>query len=491
MTSCDTEVVLHAYVEWGTDCFARFNGMWALADPRPPRRASELRASSSRATTSGSSRCTGRRRARAGCSSRRRRRRCSPIPTCASAPDRQWLYDYLLHGLHDHKPETAFTGVRALAAATWAVVDSSGVHEQVYWEPALATDAANDPAEFGAQFERSVERRLVADVPAGTCLSGGIDSSSIVTVSNRLLAAHVPDAVSLGDHLKTFSIVYDGDPIDEREYMDAVLAEVDAEPAFAEPTSEQFVERARPRRVAPGRADRLDRAVRAVVRDAARAAEGHRAAQRAGGRRAARRLRAVPVRVPPRAAPPPPAARLRRRGVGVARCAAPAGEAASRRTAAARSRSHRCCVPTSPEVSNRRATNGRRTISSGGWSPTSRRSRSRHSFATRIATRWRSRWSRACRSSTRSSSTGCCGCRRRRSCTAAGAARSCARACAGVLTEKVRTRRWKVGFTTPESRWLRARRAAMQGLFRSPAVLRPPVLGRHCARRRVRTVLRR
>ena len=38
----------------------------------------------------------------------------------------------------------------------------------------------------------------------------------------------------------------------------------------------------------------------------------------------------------------------------------------------------------------------------------------------------------------------------------------------GVLTEKVRTRRWKVGFTTPETRWLRARRAAVQGLFRSP-----------------------
>src|SRR5581483_8633837 len=30
-TNCDTEVVLHAYEEWGTDCFARFNGMWGLA----------------------------------------------------------------------------------------------------------------------------------------------------------------------------------------------------------------------------------------------------------------------------------------------------------------------------------------------------------------------------------------------------------------------------------------------------------------------------
>ena len=230
-------MVLHAYLEWGTECFSRFNGMWALAildlrgDGRP----------CSRATTSGSSRSTGRGRAAAGSSSRRRPRRCSPIPSWRVAPDAQWLYDYLLHGLHDHQPQTAFAGVRSLAAATWAVVDDAGVHEQVYWEPALATDAANDPAEFRARFERSVERRLVADVPAGTCLSGGIDSSSIVTVSNRLLAAHVPDAVSLGDHLKTFSIVYDGDPIDEREYMDAVLAEVDAEPSFAEPTSAEFL----------------------------------------------------------------------------------------------------------------------------------------------------------------------------------------------------------------------------------------------------------
>ena len=240
-TACDAEVVLHAYQEWGTDCFARFNGMWALAilDLRDDVRAPRLVLARDHFgikplyyARSGSGRVLFASEAKAVLAD----------PDLQTGPDRQWLYDYLLHGLHDHQPQTAFVGIRALAAATWAVVDADGVHEQSYWTPRLSTDAAADPGEFRVRFERSVERRLVADVPAGTCLSGGIDSSSIVGVASRLLAEHVPDAVSLGDRLKTFSIVYDGDPIDEREYMDAVLAEVDAEPTFAEPTSERFVE---------------------------------------------------------------------------------------------------------------------------------------------------------------------------------------------------------------------------------------------------------
>ena len=61
----------------------------------------------------------------------------------------------------------------------------------------------------------------------------------------------------------------------------------------------------------------------------------------------------------------------------------------------------------------------------------------------------------------------------------------------GVLTEKVRTRRWKVGFTTPETRWLRARRARRAGAVPLAAVLRPAVLGRRRPGRHVRAVLRR
>src|SRR5262249_38376340 len=86
--------------------------------------------------------------------------------------------------------------------------------------------------------------------------------------------------------------------------------------------------------VAPGRADRVDGSVRAVVRDASCAAEGDGAAQRAGWRRAARRLRAVPLRLPARAGASPQAQGVRARSLGVARRAEATGQAAALRPSA-------------------------------------------------------------------------------------------------------------------------------------------------------------
>ncbi len=469
-TSCDTEVVLHAYLEWGTDCFVRFNGMWALAildlrdgdraDARAPRLVlarDHYGIKPLYYARSGSGRVLFASEAKAVLAD----------PELETAPDRQWLYDYLLHGLHDHQPQTAFAGIRALAAATWAVVDADGVHEQAYWTPALSSDAPADPAEFRARFERSVERRLVADVPAGTCLSGGIDSSSIVGMASRLLSEHVPDAVSLGDRLKTFSIVYDGDPIDEREYMDAVLAEVDAEPAFAEPTSERFV-------------DELDRLV--WHQDEPIVSTGPyaqwcvmRLAQPTvtvllNGQGGDELLAGyVPYQyVYLREL-------LRRRRVGAFAREAWESRDVLKPLVKRRLADRRRALPITPLLRpalydgleppkfqrsqddlKRRLVEDLQTFSL----PSLLRYEDRNSMAFSMESRlpfldqelvdWVLQlpssaivdrgWSRAIlRDGLR-----------------------------GVLTEKVRTRRWKVGFTTPETRWLRARRAAVQGLFRSP-----------------------
>ncbi len=462
-TSCDTEVVLHAYLEWGTDCFARFNGMWALAildvraAPRLVLARDHFGIKPLYWARSPDGRVLFASEAKAVLAD----------PGLAVEPDRQWLYDYLLHGLHDHKPETAFAGLRALPAATWAVVDEDGVHEERYWEPELARDVPNDPATFRTLFTRSVERRLVADVPAGTCLSGGIDSSSIVKVSNTLLAEHVPDSVSLGERLKTFSIVYAGDPIDEREYMEAVLDEVDAEPHFAEPTSEEFV-------------DELDRVV--WHQDEPIVSTGPyaqwcvmRLAQPSvtvllNGQGGDELLAGyVPYQyVYLREL-------LRERRLGVFIREAWESRDVLRPLVARRLSDRRRALPIGPllrpEFSDglqpprfersqddlkRRLVADLQTFSL----PSLLRYEDRNSMAFSMESRlpfldqelvdWVLRlppdaivdrgWSRAVlRQGLR-----------------------------GVLTEKVRTRRWKVGFTTPETRWLRARRAMIQGVFRSP-----------------------
>jgi asparagine synthase (glutamine-hydrolysing) len=461
---------LHAYLEWGTDCFARFNGMWALAildlrdghddvgrAPRLVLARDHYGIKPLYYARSGSGRVLFASEAKAVLAD----------PELETAPDRQWLYDYLLHGLHDHQPQTAFAGIRALAAATWAVVDADGVHEQTYWTPTLSSDAPADPAEFRARFERSVERRLVADVPAGTCLSGGIDSSSIVAMASRLLSEHVPDAVSLGERLKTFSIVYDGDPIDEREFMDAVLAEVDAEPAFAEPTSERFV-------------DELDRLV--WHQDEPIVSTGP-YAQWCVMRLAQPKVTVllngqggdellagyVPYQyVYLREL-------LRRRRLGAFAREAWESRDVLKPLVQRRLADRRRALPIKPLLRpalydgleppkfqrsqddlKRRLVADLQTFSL----PSLLRYEDRNSMAFSMESRlpfldqelvdWVLQlppsaivdrgWSRAIlRDGLR-----------------------------GVLTEKVRTRRWKVGFTTPETRWLRARRAAVQGLFRSP-----------------------
>jgi asparagine synthase (glutamine-hydrolysing) len=235
-TRCDTEVIVHAYEEWGDECFARFNGMWAIAildlreRPRLVLSRDHFGIKPLYYAHSGD-----------------RLLWASEVKSLLQdrglsvSPSDQLVHDYLVAGLHDHVPGSFFEGVRSLRAATYAVVDGGGIEERTYWQPRLDESAGWDPAGFRQVFQRSVERRLVSDVPVGSCLSGGIDSGSVVGVMADLLRRHVPDAVSMGEHLKTFTAVFDGDPIDESAYVQKVVALTGAESHLCRPTSDDFV----------------------------------------------------------------------------------------------------------------------------------------------------------------------------------------------------------------------------------------------------------
>jgi asparagine synthase (glutamine-hydrolysing) len=241
-TTCDAEVVLAAYERWGLECFPRFNGMWALAilderhdgGPQLVLSRDHLGIKPLYLAEAGG-----------------RLLFASEIKALLAAPemkprvDTQRLAEYLLRGLHDHDERTFFSGVRQVQPATATVLTidaSSQLTETVhrYWEPRLNRSAPADPAVFKAAFNRAIERRLVADVTVGTCLSGGLDSSSIVCVMSNLLAEGAPDAASMGERLRTFSAVFDGDPIDEQEYIKPVLEASGADSDFVRPKSKEL-----------------------------------------------------------------------------------------------------------------------------------------------------------------------------------------------------------------------------------------------------------
>ena len=178
-------------------------------------------------------------------------------PELVAEPDEQMIFEYLQHGFHDHRAETFFTGVYHVPAATWIELPldeaaaptapaapgmlAAPLESTAYWTPVLTRDGGDDPADFRRRFRESVERRLVSEVPVGSCLSGGLDSTTIVSFMSELLKEDVPDAASLRGQLKTFSAVFDGDPIDEREYIETAVESTGADTTYTNPTSHEFI----------------------------------------------------------------------------------------------------------------------------------------------------------------------------------------------------------------------------------------------------------
>ena len=234
----DTEVVVHAYEEWGEDCFQRFNGMWALAlwDARQRRLlcsrdrygikpfvyvdnsnafafASEIKA-------------------------------LLAMGAVEPSVNHALAYDYLAHGFVDHTSETFFRDVLVLPPGHLLRVTPDDAHARIvrWYELPVSPSPDDDWAEqFADLFVDSTRLRLVSDVPVGTCLSGGLDSSSIVCTVAELTAS---GRASLGGAAiqKTFSARYADEPrFDEGVYIAEVAARSGAERHEVYPTGARLL----------------------------------------------------------------------------------------------------------------------------------------------------------------------------------------------------------------------------------------------------------
>jgi asparagine synthase (glutamine-hydrolysing) len=217
-SATDTEVILAAYEEWGDACVERFNGMWAIAiwDGRKRR----LFCSRDRfGVKPFYYRLDGDRFAFAS-----EPRAFRADPETRLEPNGAVVRDYLEQAYLDHTDETFFAGIRRLPPAHSLVFDGRGLHLSRYWSLEPRDPPTADAAEAVRElFMDSVRLRLRSDVPLGTCLSGGIDSSSIVVSVDRLLREEHENALAVGERQRTFTVFFEDPGFDERPYAQAVV----------------------------------------------------------------------------------------------------------------------------------------------------------------------------------------------------------------------------------------------------------------------------
>ncbi|KAA3646381.1 MAG: asparagine synthase (glutamine-hydrolyzing) [Chloroflexi bacterium] len=239
-TATDTEVVLAAYAEWGPDCLKRFNGMWAFAiwdvkeqklfcardrfgiKPFTYYWDGSIFAFASEAKS------------------------LLQHPRITAKPDDSMVFDYLVMGLSHHREKTFFDGISNLLPAHYALLDLSRneLIFQKWWDVDLNTSLdvqghgsdSDTIEEFSALLNDAVQLRLRTDVPIGTCLSGGLDSSVLVGIVNQLLLdGRVLPSEIIGDHQKTFSACFDDAQIDERPYISQVIQRTNAHASYVFP----------------------------------------------------------------------------------------------------------------------------------------------------------------------------------------------------------------------------------------------------------------
>jgi asparagine synthase (glutamine-hydrolysing) len=182
----DTEVLLHAYLEWGTQCVNRFNGMWAFVFL--DRRARKLFGSRDRFGIKPLYRYSS--RGEVLFASEIKAIRASGL--YRGGTNWRTASCYLLEGRLDDTPETFYAHIEQIAPGMAFELTLEGEFKQWrYWsvdEPVAFE--GRDPAQaFSELFEDAVRLHMRSDVPVGVHLSGGLDSTSIICASARIRAA--------------------------------------------------------------------------------------------------------------------------------------------------------------------------------------------------------------------------------------------------------------------------------------------------------------
>jgi asparagine synthase (glutamine-hydrolysing) len=232
----DTEVLLAAYEQWGEDCVHRFNGMWAFALWDGGRR--RLFCSRDRfGIKPFAYRWDGHRLVFAS-----EPQALLADPRTPADPDVDSVRDFLEQGYTDHSERTFFASISQLPPGHSLTLDEGGLAVRRWWrlEPA---DPPSDPVEaFRELFVDSIRLRLRSDVALGTALSGGLDSSAVAVTIDHLLRTEADAARPVGDRQETFTAYFEDAGNDERPYAAAVARDILSRPHELTFSDDELVE---------------------------------------------------------------------------------------------------------------------------------------------------------------------------------------------------------------------------------------------------------
>lgn len=202
-STSDTEVLLQAYVRWGKDCLSRLNGMFAFVIYDQ----GKIFAARDRFGVKPLYYWKGGDDTLYFASEIKQ---FMQLPGWEAKLNQQRAYDFLNWGMTEHSEETLFSGVKQLRGGEYFTTEP----KRWYTLPVKEFRGSECQAkeQLRITLEEAVRLRLRSDVAVGSCLSGGIDSSSLVTLSHHL-----------GHSLQTFSCRSDVETFDEGEYLQAVL----------------------------------------------------------------------------------------------------------------------------------------------------------------------------------------------------------------------------------------------------------------------------
>lgn len=178
----DTEVILAAYAAWGEECVTRFNGMWAFAILDRARKI--LFCSRDRFGVKPFYYLDKKNFFAFGSEIRQL------LPLSKAEANEKVVLDFLLTSFSDHTDETFYRDIRKLPAGHNLIYDLQShavkakrfyqISRQEAWH---CKDAASSAQDYVAILDDAVGLRLRSDVPVGTCLSGGLDSSSVASLA--------------------------------------------------------------------------------------------------------------------------------------------------------------------------------------------------------------------------------------------------------------------------------------------------------------------